>query len=186
LQHEEGLFTVAALATVAFSAGAVAAAPASEDGVQVTAAPTASQRVGYAHGTGAGRTSVGMVHFEVSAHERLTGDSGQIGVRVSTPTQEVSYSIDVTCANMQAPFAGQQQGLIQGIVDRVTPVPNVLGVTVGQRRLTFIADRGEPSSPTPVDFFGDFVDFIPPDTCKFFTSTSGLNVEQGNIEIKGS
>jgi hypothetical protein len=140
----------------------------------------------YAHGTGAGRTSVGMVHFEVSAHERLTGDSGQIGVRVSTPTQEVSYSIDVTCANMQAPFAGQQQGLIQGIVDRVTPVPNVLGVTVGQRRLTFIADRGEPSSPTPVDFFGDFVDFIPPDTCKFFTSTSGLNVEQGNIEVKGS
>ena len=182
------LFTLVALATVAFSAGAVAAPQTSEDGVQVAAAPTASQRVGYAHGTGAGRTNLGMVHFEVSAHERLTGDSGQIGVRVSTPTQEVSYSIDVTCANMQAPapVSGAQEGLIQGVVDRVTPVPNVLGVTAGQRRLTFIADRGEPSSPTPVDFFGDFVDFIPPDSCKIFTSFSFSNVEQGNIEIKGS
>ena len=127
-----------------------------------------------------------MVHFEVSAHERLTGDSGQIGVRVSTPTQEVSYSIDVTCANMQAPFSGQQEGLIQGVVDRVRPVPNVLGVTVGQRRLTFIADRGEPSSPTPVDSFFDVLDFIPPNSCKSFTSFSSPNVEQGNIEIKGS
>ena len=182
------LFTMVLGATVALSAVAAAGgAQTSADPVQVQAAAAPMKGVGDSHGTGAGRTSAGRIQFELSAHERLNGDFGQIGVTVSTPTQDVSYSVDVTCANLNSgfpPATNLSEGLIQGVVTSVSPAVNVLGITVGSQRLTFIHDGGQPSSATPVDAFYDVNNFIPPNSCHTFLSFTTPNVEQGNVNIK--
>src|SRR5207244_2890848 len=134
------------------------------------------------HGTGAGKTTAGLVHFDLSAHERTNGDFGTMSVSVSTPTQEISYTVDVTCVNLH--LNPTKRGILQGVVTRVSPAPNLLGITAGARRLTFILDNGEPSS-RPVDYFQDMNDVLPPNSCHLYTLFgTAANVEQGNIEIK--
>jgi hypothetical protein len=149
------------------------------------ATPAGAQGAGDAHGTGAGRTTLGMEHFELSAHDRgLIGDFGKLAVKVSTPTQQISYSVDVTCVHLS--FDVTEKGVLQGTVTRVTPVPNLLGITAGSRRFTQLSDNGNPSSGAPVDYFDDLEDFFPPDSCHsiFFVGGTAANVEEGNVNIK--
>ena len=81
------LFSLVASGMLALGAVSGVGAQSSADNTQVMAASSAQQGVGDAHGTGAGRTSAGLVHFEVSAHQRAVNDFGQVGVTVSTLTQ---------------------------------------------------------------------------------------------------
>jgi hypothetical protein len=141
--------------------------------------------VGDAHGTGAGKTSpLGFVHFELSAHERPTGDFGQVSVR--TTTGDLSFKIEVTCVNLNALQPTGGAGFIQGVVTQASPVSNVAGIAVGHRHLIAITDGGEPSSIAPVDSFYDIIpDPFAPNTCKLMPFTATVpNVEQGNVNIK--
>jgi hypothetical protein len=74
------------------------------------------------------------------------------------------------------------------VVNKVTPVPNLLGLNVGSTVDFGIKDGGNPSSMAPVDdFWAPSSQGVPPsDSCKLFFYTSDLdNVTQGNVNIKG-
>jgi hypothetical protein len=162
-----------------------APAAAADDGIRLGAVSSPLMGVGDAHGTGAGRANFGLVHFELSAHERPTGDFGQVSLRASLPAGEVSYKVQVTCVNLHPFPSTAGAGLIQGVVTQVSPVPNFAMIAVGDRHLTLISDGGEPSSTAPVDSFFDVPDPQPSLSCKGnpFTATVP-NVEQGNVNIK--
>jgi hypothetical protein len=82
------------------------------------------------------------------------------------------------------PWRTGRAGVLKGVVTRVTPVPNVLGITVGGREITFIEDGGEPSATTPVDSFMDLPDLSPQVSCKSAFGDHPENVEEGNVNIK--
>jgi hypothetical protein len=187
------LLALGAALLVALAASAVAGAQTiGAEGIQLASDPAAAKAgVGDAHGTGAGRTTAGMLHFELSAHQRLTRDFGQVSVRLSAPTGQVSYRVDLDCVHLHpllphpASQPPNEKGVLGGVVRDVTPVPNVLGVVPGQRRFTFIQDGGNRSGGAPVDTFVDVLGAVAPQACKItFLLAGPLNVEQGNVNIK--
>jgi hypothetical protein len=162
-----------------------------DEGVQLQANPSAPGRGGDVHGTGAGETILGRIHFALSAHDRgPTGDFGQYSVEVSNLTGAVlvSYKVDLDCVHLHPwPTPPTERGLISGAVTSVTPVPNPLGITVGQRRAAAIQDGGEPSALAPVDTFSDVGPAIiaGPGVCEIFVlGLAPQNVEEGNVNIK--
>jgi hypothetical protein len=146
-------------------------------------------------GVGGGKVDGGMQKFDFSAHEGPDGDFGHVAVTFTDPFGRtiVSYSADVTCVNIHTPAAPlpvgpYDRGIIRGFVKRVTPVPNLVGLNIGDPVVFGIRDGGNPSTPTPVDdFFAPNSDALPTGVpCRELYYMGELdNVTQGNVNIKG-
>lgn len=142
------------------------------------------------YGVGGGHVDLGFQAFDLSAHEGPHGDFGHVGVTFRNPLGQtiVSYSVNVTCVHIHTLTSSTyDRGVITGVVTRVTPVPNLVGLHVGDSVDFGIKDGGNPSSGMPVDDF--YAPNAPASTtlsCKSFFYTGALgNVTQGNVNIKG-
>lgn len=137
------------------------------------------------YGVGGGKTDVGTFDFDLSAHSEPNGDFGRVGVRESTPVYELQYSVAVDCVNINPVTSEELGGTISGVVTKVSPVPNVPGITVGHRFFFFVQDGGEPSPRLLVDSFIPKIDPAPPANCKTISlGGAQKNVTQGNIVVK--
>ncbi|HMI98821.1 MAG TPA: hypothetical protein VK488_03210 [Gaiellaceae bacterium] len=137
------------------------------------------------YGVGAGQRSGpvgGETRFDLSAHKGANGHPDFGHVAATNDIGNFDVYVDVDCVNAFG-FVGIKGGAwISGVVRRVSPVPNVLLVDVGDRLTFLVGDGGEPSSQ-PVDAFyfevGETLscDAIPPPV------TLPPNVTRGNINI---
>jgi hypothetical protein len=145
------------------------------------------------YGVGGGKAFnfADTVSFSFSAHEGPNGDFGQVSVTYSTflGNPVVSYSIKVTCVNIDRfDFLGPfNRGVIRGVITKITPNPNLLGLTTGDTVDFGIKDGGNPSSGPVDDFYAPSTEGPPTALgCKSSTYTGNLNnVTQGNVNIKG-
>jgi len=145
------------------------------------------------YGVGGGKAFnfTGTVSFNLSAHEGPNGDFGHVAVTYYNllGQQLVSYSTDVTCVNVHTfDFLGPyDRAVVRGVVNRITPVPNILGLDPGDTVDFGLKDGGNPSSGPVDDFFAPSSQGVPATaSCKTFTYTGNLNnVTQGNVNIKG-
>jgi hypothetical protein len=145
------------------------------------------------YGVGGGKVDFGFVSFNMSAHEGPNGDFGHVAVKgtdlLGRPI--ASYSVAVDCVhihNTSLLSVDYDAGVISGVVTTVSPVPNVLGVFVGEPVGFLIQDHGNPSAGVPVD------DFYAPNSpltssgtsCKLlYNLVKASNVTSGNVNIKG-
>jgi hypothetical protein len=136
------------------------------------------------YGVGAGqRTGLGggVTRFDLSAHKGANGnpDFGHVAATNDLPSLDIY--VDIDCVNAFGLVGLEGGAWISGVVRRVSPVPNPLGVDVGDRQTFFAGDNGEPSS-RPVDAF--YFDIGEPLSCDALTpGTLPPNVTQGNINI---
>ena len=146
------------------------------------------------YGVGGGKAFDGIEKFDMSAHEGPNGDFGHVSVTYYNPLGAVivSYSVNVTCVNIHSLGLGTpyDRGVIRGTIKNITPVPNPLGLHVGDVVDFGIKDGGNPSSTAPVDdFFAPSSQGVPStDPCTAFVYYPGFpvgNVTQGNVNIKG-
>jgi hypothetical protein len=148
----------------------------------VTFALAAPGKSADVYGVGGGKTDLGTVKFDLSAHTTGVRDFGHVGVTETMGSSQVSYYIDVDCVSV---FGSLSDGFaaITGVVRRVTPVPNMFDVAVGDRFVVTAHDGGNPSS-APVD------GFLARETDSTFDCKNDpvripfANVTQGNITIK--
>ena len=132
---------------------------------------------------GGGQSNLGTENFDLSAHTGPQGDFGHWGETVYDLAGQliVRYRIDVNCVHIH----GMDRGIIRGVVDKVEPTPNALGITLGETILLAIKDGGQPSAG-PVDSWFDFHrDVFPAVSCKnIFLIFAASNVNQGNVLVK--
>lgn len=145
------------------------------------------------YGVGGGKAFnfTSTVSFNLSAHEGPNGDFGHVAVTYYNllGQQLVSYSTNVTCVSVHTfdVLGSYDRAVVRGVVTRITPVPNVLGLDPGDTVDFGLKDGGNPSSGPSDDFFAPSSQGVPPTaSCKTFTYTGDLdNVTQGNVNIKG-
>jgi hypothetical protein len=146
------------------------------------------------YGVGGGKANFGLQKFNLSAHEGPDGDFGHVGVSYYDPMGNliVSYSVNLICVNIHTlpGSSTYDRGVLKGVITKITPVPNLLTLEVGDVVDFGIKDGGNSSSTLPVDdFYAPGSPGVPPDaSCKLFTylPTQDLNnVTQGNVSIKG-
>lgn len=144
------------------------------------------------YGVGGGKAFnfTGTLSFSFSAHEGPNGDFGQASVTYYTflGNPVVSYSINVTCVNVHTfDFLGPyNRAVIRGVITKITPNPNLLGLTTGDTVDLGIKDGGNPSSGPVDDFYAPGTQGVPVGgSCKLATYFGNLNnVTQGNVNIK--
>jgi hypothetical protein len=171
------LFSLALLATTLLTVAVLFGGAAS------FAAPNTVQSADI-YGVGAGqRTGLGggVTRFDLSAHKGANGhpDFGHVAATNDVPSLDIY--VDVDCVNAFGLVGLEGGAWISGVVRRVTPVPNVLGVDVGDRQTFFAEDNGEPSSGTVDGFYFELAETLSCDAL-----TPGMlppNVTQGNINI---
>jgi hypothetical protein len=133
-------------------------------------------------GVGGGRTDVGTISFDLSAHQGPTRDFGHVGTIMTLPTGDIHVLVDVDCINVHGPG---KRAVISGLVAKVSPTPNPLNIEGGDRRLIGIKDGGEPSAMLPVDDFITVGDLFPGVSCRNILYNGNLNnVTQGNVVIQ--
>lgn len=141
------------------------------------------------YGVGGGKVQGGLQKFNLSAHEGPNGDFGHVAVTFYDPLGRliVSYSVDVTCVHIHTlTSTTYDRGIIRGVVKSVSPVPNLVGLDVGDPVLFGIKDGGTPSSGPVDDFFAPNSDALPAGLpCTYFYTGNLDNVTQGNVNIKG-
>jgi hypothetical protein len=172
------LFSLALLATTLLAVAVLFGGAAS------SAAPNTVQSADI-YGVGAGKRAGlggGVTRFDLSAHKGANGhpDFGHVAATNDVPSLDIY--VDVDCVNAFGLVDFEGGAAISGIVRRVTPVPNLLGVDVGDRQTFLVGDGGEPSSQ-PVDAF--YFDIGEQLSCEAIPPPIGLppNVTQGNINI---
>jgi hypothetical protein len=138
--------------------------------VVFAAAPGSALGAADVFSVGGGWIGDKAAHFSLSAHDRPTGDFGQVTVN----EEALSYRVDVKCV-----FVFGMRATIAGFVDRVSA--NTLGVDIGDPAIFFAGDGGQPSGEAPVDDLrGDFAgDGL---FCEL-PFVFAPNVTQGNINI---
>ena len=133
---------------------------------------------------GGGWSNLGTQHFDLSAHVGPNGDFGQYGTEVYDPFGAliVRYKVDIDCVNVHGPG---KRAVIKGDVKSVSPVPNTLGVTLGERVILGVDDESNPGDAVSMD------DWFAPHTDTFLGNCKNIvyianvnNVNQGNINIK--
>jgi hypothetical protein len=135
------------------------------------------------YGVGAGkRTGLGggVTSFNLSAHKGTIGhpDFGHVSASNDMPSLEID--VDVDCVNAFA-FDGLEGAWISGTVRNVSPVPNVLGVGVGDRQTFLVDDGGEPSAGTVDAFYFQIGETL---SCNVLPPGAlPANVTQGNINV---
>jgi hypothetical protein len=159
----------------------------------VTVAPNARSLGGNSgadvYGVGGGQVDEGFQTFNLSAHEGPNGDFGHVSVTFTNLLGQtiVSYSVNVTCVHIHTLTSSTyDRGVITGVVSRVTPVPNLVGLHTGDRVDFGIKDGGNPSSAPVDDFYAPNAAASATLSCKYFFYTGALsNVTQGNVNIQG-
>jgi hypothetical protein len=135
------------------------------------------------YGVGAGQRAGlggGTTRFDLSAHEGAIGHPDFGHVAATNDVGNLDISVDVDCVNVFG-LTGDGGASISGIVRRVTPFPNVLGVGPGDRQTFFVEDGGEPSSGIVDAFYFEIGETL---SCKLIPAgTLPPNVTQGNIRI---
>lgn len=177
----------AAILGIAFSL-ALNANVASADPVETSPPTTQPENGADIKGTGGGKTTLGLVSFDMSAHVRPGDDVlgfGHIGMKVETATDTIEIYVDIDCVNVGQFDPNGRRGVITGVIRRIDPAPNTLLFSVGDRLAFGIDDDGEPSLGSVDDFFFQRDFFFPTFTCRQLIYNGELNnVEQGNITIK--
>jgi hypothetical protein len=145
------------------------------------------------YGVGAGKVNFGFVSFNMSAHEGPNGDFGHVAAKgtdqLGVPI--VSYSVAVDCVHIHSVSllsVDYDVGVISAVVTSVSPVPNVLGVFVGESVGFLIKDGGNPSAGVPVDdFYAPSAPLTAAGTSWKLLYNSGefRKVTSGNVNIKG-
>ena len=135
-------------------------------------------------GVGAGKRagpSLGSeTKFDLSAHMGTPGQSDFGHVSATNDVANFSVYVDVDCVKVFG-LAGNGGAWISGVVRRVSPVPNPLGVAPGDRETFFASDGGQPSAGTVDAFYFDVGETV---NCKSLPpGTLPPNVTQGNITI---
>jgi hypothetical protein len=141
------------------------------------------------YGVGGGKSNLGMESFDLSAHSGPRRDFGHYSVKVDDPFGQelVRYSVDIFCVHIHGlpEVSGEKRGVIKGVVDKVEPTLNLLGVTPGQIVMLGIKDGGSPSAGPVDDFFAPHTDPLPTFSCKDIVYIlDENNVSQGNIRVK--
>jgi hypothetical protein len=139
------------------------------------------------YGVGGGSVNFGTqtkyATFAFSAHTGPSGDFGSFRWTLEpayTGDDRLDVHVDVDCLNVFASPPFGAEGWISGTVDRVTPTDNSFGLAPGDPQLLYIADydrSGVLDDQFNVFFFGG-------PTCDEGGPSSGVNVDQGNINIK--
>jgi len=150
------------------------------------AVPTTVAAGADVYGVGGGSVNFGtqtkFAKFAFSAHTGPSGDFGSARWTLEpafTGDDRIDVHVDVDCLNV-FPAAFGAEGWISGTVDRVTPTDNSFGITEGGPQLLYIADYDQ--SGVLDDQFNVFFTGGPP--CDALGPSSGVNVDQGNINIK--
>lgn len=135
------------------------------------------------YGVGAGQRAGpggGTTRFDLSAHQGATGHPDFGHVAATNEVANFDVYVDVDCVNVFG-LTGNGGAWISGIVRRVTPVPNILGVGPGDRQTFIVQDGGEPSDGVVDAFYFDVGEIL---NCKQLPpATLPPNVTQGNIGI---
>jgi hypothetical protein len=184
---------IAAVATV-LATGLLAGGAGASGGLIGTAATGAKSLAPNSgadvYGVGGGKVDGGFQSFNLSAHEGPNGDFGHVSVTFTNlllGQTIVSYSVNVTCVHIHTLTSNTfDRGVITGTVKSVTPVPNLVGLRVGDSVDFGIKDGGNPSSGPVDDFYAPNAGASTTLSCKSFFYTGALaNVTQGNVNIKG-
>jgi hypothetical protein len=115
-------------------------------------------------------------------HRGPNGSFGHVHLDRSAPVAPLDVYVDVSCV---APTSGLEPEVSDsGVVDRVSPVPNFLGLQPGDPVSGYAADGGNPSSGVPVDSLTLFTEAVLPDCNVTLYRAPVNNVTSGNIEVK--
>jgi hypothetical protein len=135
------------------------------------------------YGVGAGQRAGpggGTTRFDLSAHMGAPGQPDFGHVAATNDLGNFDVYVDVDCVKVFG-LTGNGGAWISGIVRRVTPVPNILGVGPGDRETFLANDGGEPSAGVVDAFYFDLGETV---NCKLLPpATFPPNVTQGNIRI---
>jgi hypothetical protein len=96
------------------------------------------------YGVGAGQRAGpggGTTRFDLSAHKDATGHPDFGHVAATNEVANFDVYVDVDCVKVSG-LTGDSTAVISGIVRRVTPVPNILGVGPGDRQTFDVEDGG--------------------------------------------
>lgn len=138
------------------------------------------------YGVGAGQRAGpggGTTRFDLSAHKGATGHPDFGHVAATNEIANFDVYVDVDCVKVSG-LTGDSTAVISGIVRRVTPVPNILGVGPGDRQTFDVEDGGEPSAGVVDGFYVEFGETLSCDL--LLPPPPGAlppNVTQGNIRI---
>jgi hypothetical protein len=139
---------------------------------------------------GAGKVDGGLQKFSLFAHEGPRGDFGFVSVSFTDPLGRpvVSYYVNVTCVNIHAlaPSNDFDRGILQGVANHVSPVPNLVGLNNGDPVVVGIRDGGRPGAVPVDDFYAPNANASPASTpCKELFYLGNLaNVTQGDVIIR--
>ena len=138
------------------------------------------------YGVGAGQRAGpggGTTRFDLSAHKGTPGQADFGHVAATNEIANFDVYVDFDCVKVSG-LAGDNTAVISGIVRRVTPVPNILGVGPGDRQTFDVEDRGEPSDGVVDGFYVEFGSTL---SCNLLLppppGALPPNVTQGNIRI---
>jgi hypothetical protein len=125
-------------------------------------------------------TGTKFAKFAFSAHTGPQGDFGSFRLNRDDMFAPFDAHVDVDCVNVFPHLTGAG-GWIGGVVTKVTPEPNVFGISEGDQLVFGINDFGEPSDPIADElnaFFGAS------QSCKVMPPSAHIPIDQGNIVIK--
>ena len=122
-----------------------------------------------------------VITFDFSGHTGPQGDFGHFHFAIKEASAPLDAHVDLDCVNV-FPFPSLGAGgWMGGVVTKVTPEPNVYGISPGDQLLFGINDFGRPSDPTR-DQLDGYYGF--PQACKAFGPSTQTPIDQGNINIR--
>ena len=137
------------------------------------------------YGVGGGSQDFGtgtkIIKFAFSAHTGPNGDFGSSHFSIEDPNFPLDVTVDVDCVNVH-PFGPANGVWFGGTVKKVSPNPNVYGVTPGQESAFHANDFGNPSGLV-ADQYQAYL-FAFPQACRFQPPYNEPPISQGNINIK--
>jgi hypothetical protein len=135
------------------------------------------------YGVGGGSVNFGgqmkFAKFAFSGHTGPGGDFGQFRFTVETPSL-VDVHVDADCVTV-FPFPPGAGGYMGGPVKKVSPQPNMLGISRGDQVVLAFNDFGEPSDPVP-DEIQAFPGFS--QLCRILAPSHYGPIDQGNVVVK--
>jgi hypothetical protein len=120
------------------------------------------------------------IKFAFSAHAGPQGDFGSFRFTIEDPNFPLDAHVDIDCVNV-APFLPGAGGWVGGPVTKVTPDPNIYGISEGTELVFGINDFGNPSDLIRDELSGYFGS---PQVCSFLAPFPQVPISQGNINIK--
>jgi hypothetical protein len=134
------------------------------------------------YGVGGGSFAGKFANFDTSMHSGPTGDFGHVHLKRDASVTPIDVYVNVKC--VAAIIGPTPEVTYSGRVQRVSPVPNFLGLQPGDPVSGYASDGGNPSAGVPVDSLTLFTEQVLPN-CKISLWRLPVNdVTSGNIEVK--